>query len=351
MKVAPLCLLLSLALVDAASADVVDSYHFSVRSAQSSVTTDVSITSGLVGTLIGNYDEANNPTGTRTIPGIFGPTSGNFPIDISGTAGLISSDTTHPAGSFTLTLDPETGLATVAGLELDLTASGGLAAVLGFTVEYQSFRTRQPTALFLGGIPITIPFGIFDLNSFTLMQTDVTGPGLLQPTGKNTYTVTLIAPVELSATIDSLLGDPIPIGPVLVPVPLVFDITLDGDHATALLSFEQAFAQDFPLQVDLPADQAIDLPTILPPGSTAHLLLNGSLDALNVDIALGATIDAAGQRQAFARADWDRNGVVNSADYYLFVFQFLTLGVDFNADGRSNSQDYFDYVVEYFSAR
>jgi hypothetical protein len=334
-----------------ALADVVESYRFSVQRNSSEVATDISVTSTLAGTLIGNYDEKANPGGTRTIPGVFGPTSGNFPIDFSGTAGLVGNDRTRPEGEFTLTLDPKAGVATVAGLRLDITASGGLGVVLGLTIEYDSFRTRQPTALFLGGIPITIPFGVYELNSFTLTQTELTGPGVLEETGKGSYRVTLLAPVEVRANIDVLLGDPIPLGPIVVPVPFVLEVTLDGDRASASLALEQSFAQQVPLELELPANQALDLPTVLPPGGTAHLLLNGSLGALDAHLGVSAMIMAAGERREFARADWDRNGVVNSLDFYLFVIEFLTIGVDFNADGRSDSQDFFDFVTEYFNAR
>lgn len=347
----PRCAALMAAAVPAiAVARVAEDYRFTVRSASSSVTTDLSAGASLAGTLIGDYDAKTNPTGTRTIPGLFGSTSGNHPIDFSGTAGFIGSDTTRPSGAFDLSLDLETGLALISGLTLDLTNGREIGVTLGFTIEYESFRTRQPTAVFIGGIPIPIPFGQVNLTALTLSQTDLSGAGVVQENGPGRYTVTLIAPVELTASIETP-ADPVEVGPIVVPLPLVLDIMLDGDAATASFTFDQSFVQQFPLELDLPADQPLDLPTILPPGETAHLLLNAAIDSFDVDFTLGATLDAAGDRVEYSRADWNRDRVVDSRDYFAFLVDFFVGGADFNSDGVSNSQDYFDFLAVYFADR
>jgi hypothetical protein len=328
----------------------IEGFRFGVRSASSSVTTDLSAGASLLGTLIGDYDAKTNPAGTRTIPGLFGSTSGNHPIDFSGTAGFIGSDTTHPSGMFDLSLDLETGLATISGLHLDLTNGRSIGVTLGFTIEYESFRTRQPTAVFIGGIPIPIPFGQVNLTALTLSQTGLSGAGVAQQTGPGRYTVTLIAPVELVANIETP-GDPVQVGSIVVPLPLVLDVTVEGNAASASFAFDQSFVQQFPLELDLPADQPLDLPTILPPGETAHLLLNAALESFDVDFTLGAMLEAAGERIVYSRADWNRDTEVDSQDYFAFLVDFFVGGADFNSDGASNSQDYFDFLAVYFADR
>lgn len=53
-------------------------------------------------------------------------------------------------------------------------------------------------------------------------------------------------------------------------------------------------------------------------------------------------------------ADWDRDGTVNSLDFFRFVADYLAesdvaRGVDFNGDSRHDSRDFFDYVDSFLS--
>jgi probable HAF family extracellular repeat protein len=53
-------------------------------------------------------------------------------------------------------------------------------------------------------------------------------------------------------------------------------------------------------------------------------------------------------------ADWDRDGSVNSSDFFAFLEDFFCEGkgcdsADFNADGVENSQDFFDFIVAFFT--
>jgi len=342
---------LALALISgAAPLARADIYRFTIQSQPSSVATDLTASTTLAGTLIGDHDPKTNPTGTRTIPGAFGgDTNANLPIDFSGTAGFTGSDTTHPDGQFTLNIDPETGTATVAGLSLNLINGSPIGVTLGLVIEYDTFRTRQPTSLYIGGIPLPIPFGQVTLSMLTFVQTELTGAGIVTETGPGQFSVTLIAPVEVMAQLD-ILGQMQVIGPITIPLPFTADITLSGTTASAVFSFDTAFQQDIPFTFDLPADQPLDLPTILPPGGTAHLLVNGAIDGAAINFAIDASLIASGVLQQRNPADWNNDGIVNTLDYFAFLVSFFAVDADFNEDSFTNSQDYFDFVTAYFGA-
>ncbi len=81
----------------------------------------------------------------------------------------------------------------------------------------------------------------------------------------------------------------------------------------------------------------------------------------NGELAVGGDFTSAGGVPAarFARyvfcdnacpADFNRDGSVNSQDYFDFLIAFFdaTDNADFNGDGNVNSQDYFDFVTAFF---
>jgi len=47
-------------------------------------------------------------------------------------------------------------------------------------------------------------------------------------------------------------------------------------------------------------------------------------------------------------ADWDRNGVVTSQDFFTFLIGFFGDGADFNLDGATTSQDFFEFLAAFF---
>ncbi len=47
-------------------------------------------------------------------------------------------------------------------------------------------------------------------------------------------------------------------------------------------------------------------------------------------------------------SDYNRDGVLNSQDFFEFLSAFFNEKADFNGDGQTNSQDFFDFLADFF---
>jgi len=244
----------------------------------------------LPGTLIGDFDAVSNPTGTRTLPGLFGG-SGNQPISIQ--LDLIGSlDVAAPAtGAFAVRADSEAGTVEFDGLAVQL-ASSGAAATLSLRLTYPTFRTFAPNSLFPSLIPLELPIGQATIGDITLAQL---GPviGTLVPTATvGVFDVTATVAATLTFEFD-FNGQITPVGPlpVLLPITAVLDLAACDASLTggALAATNQTLPSPAPFELtDLP----FPLPTILPPGGTANLLLTVALDEIAFDAGVDLTVDA-----------------------------------------------------------
>jgi hypothetical protein len=252
-------------------------YGFTLNPALSGLDADVSLTATTAGNLIGNYDPNTNPTGTRTKPGVWGPfgETENLPVAVSFGGGLGGPVHTAPVGGFRMTLDPAAGIVLMSGFGADLLGGSPAGLTATVTLETESFRTRNPTSLYIGGVPIELPVGeaAISLLSVTQLVDDV--PGTLIETGPNQYSFAVAPLVNLSAAFE-LLGTPYELPPAPVLFPLQGDIVLSGNQA--LLTSLQPLGVDItqPLNQELP-QFPLDLPTIIPPGDIAHVLMNLTL--------------------------------------------------------------------------
>ncbi|HEY3244369.1 MAG TPA: PEP-CTERM sorting domain-containing protein [Phycisphaerae bacterium] len=263
---------------------IVSSYDFTIHRDNSGLNASVSLTAGTSGTLIGNFDAVNNPTGTRTKPGLFGPFGDleNVPVPVSVGTSLSGNAQSSTAGGFHLDLDVTNGLLGMSGYSADFLNSGPLVLPASVTFEFDTFRTRSPTSLYIGGFPLTLPLGDATLDTLSAAQSDLPALGVLTQTGPNEFDF-LIAPlVTLTGTL-SLLGTQFDLPPTPVPLPLQGHIVVAGTSALLTSMQPIQFANMTDPGLMLP-EIPFDLPTILPPGEIAHLLLNLTLDDLAANI-------------------------------------------------------------------
>jgi hypothetical protein len=91
----------------------------------------------------------------------------------------------------------------------------------------------------------------------------------------------------------------------------------------------------------------MDVPTILPPGETAHLLMDLTLDEVGSSLVGQLTIAADGLVGGCA-ADFNGDGSVNTLDFVAFLnaWSEREADADINGDGDVNSMD----VVAFLNA-
>ena len=290
-------------------------FNCTLQQAQSSATYNIAIsapfqtgTDPLTGLpfsyLIGNWDAVTNPTGTRTIPGLFGGNlAANTPVTFSSgsltASGQSGTTPLRPTGSFALTLNLTNNTASVNTLAVNLLPTGTitLAANVGF--QFSSFRTRQPTCTVLG-IPLTLPVGDIIVTQLTATQSAGTA-GTLTPTGPNTYAISVpvVMTVQGAANFN---GSPTPIPPAEVPAVVEGTAVVSGSdvsvNATLNLTNQQTQPGPFPF-APLP---------FVEPLCQGNLLVNVTAASVTSNVTTNAAIVAAGSVPPVGCDSTDFNG-------------------------------------------
>lgn len=268
-------------------------YDFTIDSAQSGLDADISVGVSTGGTLIGNYDVTNNPTGTRTKPGLLGPfgPEENLPVQTSLEVGLVGSPGTHASGAFRMAFDFDSNLVAMTDFASDLLASGPESLTAELTLANETFRTRNPTFLYLGGFPITIPVGQIALNSLTATQVGA-GPGTLTPIDADHFTFTVLPIVSIGGSVD-VLGQTFDLPATPIPLLLSGTLELNGDAALITSVQPLEIANTTPLDAALP-QTPLAIPT-LDPDSPANVLLDLVLSEISAELNGTLTTTANGQ--------------------------------------------------------
>ncbi|HZW11296.1 MAG TPA: GC-type dockerin domain-anchored protein [Phycisphaerales bacterium] len=318
-------------------------FEFTISPHASSLAANLGFDAQTTGTLTGDWIADANPGGTRTKPGLlgaFGPAE-NVPVDVALGLSLGGDIDGATSGSFRITLDAASGEIGVEGFDADLLAGGTPSLPALLSVEAESFRTRQPDSAY-PGVPTDLPAGEFRLTDLSLAQ--VPGPvsGAMTELEPDRFGFTLVAPAVLNAAFD-LNGWPVEIA---APTELMLagEITVSGGAATltAVHWIDHAELQ----QPGVPLPQfPMELPTVLPPGATAHVLVDLALDEVATSI-VGRLVLSAEGVVGGCDADFNSDGAANTLDVIAFLGAWSAhdLDADFNGDAAVNSLDVVDFL-------
>lgn len=333
------CLLAAFGAALIAGGAAAQSYHFVVDSNASSISTSIEIAVPMDGFFIGDFDAVTNPGGTRTLPGLFGGSGNNeIPVTIDFVAG--GADQTMPFGEFDMDVDGLTFA--VRGLFLDALNEQPLSIALTANLLYSSFHTVAPTAIFPGGVVLPLPLGQASIVTLAFTQSGA-GGGVLTPTGTpDEFTFTMLVPAEANVEVE-VLGQvqSAPAAPIVLALAGTITIPATGD-ATLSASNEVETMTPLPAPPTGIEAQPVDIPTVLPPGSTAHLLLTADILEGSADVMLETTLIAVGTE--FCRADVNGDGELDFFDFLAFqnLFAMGDPLADFNNDG---ALDFFDFLA------
>ncbi len=330
---------------NASAAEVI--FNCAIVSATSTATQTTDMSAPFVGALIGNYDATTMPTGTRTIPGYFGG-SGNNAIPYTASFVVAGDIVSHPVGTLTLGVDSAGLQVRVSNLDFDFL--GAVPGVLAATVNinYQSFHTVAPTSIYPGGVTIPVPVGDAVVSQFDAVQTGKGIVGVLLPQKNGTKQFTIAVPVNyiiVATAIDQPVSDGTPVPGILTLIGVLVEST--GTVALAIdISNSENATQ--PVKADPFLAIPLALPTVLPSGGIANILLSGDVTSLTVAQSLVASIDIAGVRQPMP-ADLNGDWVVNAMDLSLLLANWGGSGVgDITGDGVVSAAD-LSLLLAYWS--
>lgn len=292
----------------------------------------------LAGTWIGNYDATANPGGTRTVPGLFGG-SGNNAIPFTSTVkpGVGITDA-NPSGSFALVVDRAAGTCTVEGLSLDVLNGEAGTVATDLVVSFSTFRTVAPNSTFIGVSNFTVPLEAGALTDAGASQSGA-AVGTVTANPDGTWAFAITVPVTFSVAGTSM-GQPFTSD---TPGALVLGGTLafgpGGVSLGATGSVNESVAVDAPPPI---VNQPFPLPTILPPGSTANLLMSGTFSAGTATTVASASLAATGPL-VLRPGDLNADGTVNGLDLGILLGSWGPVGpgipADINGDGTVNGLD------------
>jgi len=270
-------------------------YQFEIHQPTSGLNATVTNRIVTSGTLIGDYNADTNPEGTRTKPGLFGSfgATENVAVNVGVTGQLSGTTASRTSGGFGMTIDIEAGTASMDGLVADYLASGRLRLPASVVFNYESFRTRNPSSTYPGGIPVTIPFGEAEVTALTATQVGAGSLGTLTQVSANVFEFTVAPIVTLSASFD-LLGNVFDLPGTPAPLVISGTITL-GPGNTASITSVQPVTFENGQDVNQPLPQIpFGLPTVLPPGGTANVLMDLTLSRIESSITGTSTLNANG---------------------------------------------------------
>ena len=302
----------------------------------------------LDGALIGDWDSDGNPEGTSTIPGLWGG-SGNNSISMEMGPSVALNFTGNISGSMSIDIDSAPGICVMQYLDWNLLGNGDASAAMTLTIQYETFRSVQPSSLFIGGFPVEIPVGASQITEARFEQI---GPGvggsLDNPDQPGVFEIYAAVAGLLHVTID-LLGTPTPMQlPVTGVIEGTYATNKDGETVHLTAAFEVDETLDAP-GISLPTIP-MELPTILPPGSFAGVLLDLTPQTMTVQSQIQTTITGHVDNDAMP-GDATGDGLVNTNDILAVLSEWgqcKACAADLNGDGLVGVDDIL-IIIEYWT--
>lgn len=301
----------------------------------STYTQQTNIQIPLAGTWIGNYVAVTNETGTRTLPGFFGG-SGNTAIPFSSTVKpTVSITNTHPTGTFQFGFNPVTGVVNVSNLLVDTLAGQAGTISTSMLLTYSTFRTVQPTSTFIGLTNVDVPVDSGSLTAATAAQS-AAAIGIATPNTDGTWAFAVTVPVTISVA-GTALAQPFASSS---PAAMVLTGTFSIVGSAISLTSQGTINETVPVPAAPPLVSApFDLPTIIPAGQVARLLISGTF-AEGSSTTVGSSSLVMNGVPAPIIGDINGDGVVTGADLGLLLSGWGQPGpTDLNNDGTTNGAD------------
>lgn len=289
----------------------------------------------LAGTWIGDYVAVTNETGTRTLPGFFGG-SGNNAIPFSSTVKpKVSIANTHPTGTFKFGFDAASGVVNVSNLLVDTLAGQTGTISTSMLLTYSTFHTVQPTSTFIGLTNIDVPIDSGSLTAATAVQS-APAIGAATPNTDGTWAFAVTVPVTITVA-GTALAQPFTNSS---PAVMVLTGTFSIKGNTISLTSQGSVNETLPVPAGPPLVSApFDLPTIIPAGQVAHLLISGTFADGTIATVGSSTLVMNGVPSAIV-GDINQDGAVTGADLGLLLSGWSQPGPsDLNNDGTTNGAD------------
>jgi hypothetical protein len=277
-------------------------------------TTSISVP--VVGDWIGNHDATLNPGGTRTLPGLFGG-SGNVAIPYSGSGrSLIELPAATPIGGFSLWFDDATAQLRMNFLVVDALAGRAGTVQSSLVVTYGNFRTVAPTSTYPGASNLALPLEDGVLTTVEATQTDEAST-TATPAGAAQWDFTMNVPVQVRV-VGTVMGDPFESSE---PATLALQGRIDLSQGSLAITAQGSVSETVPVPPPAPlVREPMSIPTILPAGATANLLVNGTFAQGSSTTTASASLQATGRR--ICPIDFDVSGVIDFGDVALVLLDF-----------------------------
>lgn len=269
----------------------------------------------LTGTWIGDHDATAKPSGTRTLPGLFGG-SGNQPIPFTSVNRSVATvPSGAPTGTFLVRFDPTTGALSLGALDMDLLAGRSGTVDSSARLTYATFRTVAPNSTFPGVSGLQVPADSGTLATATATQSADTST-VATPSGAGVWNFVMTVPVQVQASGTSM-GAPFD---TVVPGELVMTGTLRETAEGVAITASGTLNRTDPVPAPPPLVAVpFPLPTVLPPGGTANLLMSGTFSAGTSVTNASASIVASGVQRC--PADRDGSGFVDFGDVAMLLLE------------------------------